>query len=290
MTRGEELVRIGELSRRLGVGADRLRAWERRYGLLRPARTAGGFRLYSREDEQRVREMQRQLDRGLAAAEAAELVLANTEPPPAPPLVDLRARLAVTLAEFDAAGANAVLDQVLSVHGRDAAMREVIFPYLRELGEAWARSEIDVGQEHFASNLIESRLLGLASGWDEGRGPRAVLACAPGEQHSLALAGLGVSLRDRGWRITYLGADTPVAMITRTVESLRPQHVVISSTMPNGLSSCEDQLRALTASVPVTLAGAGASDRLAERIGAEVLVVDPVTAAERLAASAGRDG
>src|SRR5919107_3642277 len=83
MSRGEELVRIGELSRRLGVGTDRLRAWERRYGLLRPVRTAGGFRLYSREDEQRVRDMQSQLEQGLAAAEAAEVVLANAERAPA---------------------------------------------------------------------------------------------------------------------------------------------------------------------------------------------------------------
>ena len=82
MTGVEGLVRIGELSRRLGVGPDRLRAWERRYGLLRPVRTPGGFRLYSREDEQRVRDMQAQLARGLSAAQAAEVVLATHQSPP----------------------------------------------------------------------------------------------------------------------------------------------------------------------------------------------------------------
>jgi len=283
MSRGEELVRIGELSRRLGVGTDRLRAWERRYGLLRPVRTAGGFRLYSREDEQRVREMQSQLERGLAASQAAEVVLANAERTPAPPAEELQAQLAAVLAKFDAAGANAVLDRALAVHGRDTALREIVFPYLHELGEAWARGEIDVGQEHFASNLLESRLLTLAAGWDLGHGPRAVLACAPGEQHALALAGLGVSLRDRGWRITYLGADTPVAMTARAAQSLHAQLVVISSTMPNGLPPWEDQLRALTGTVPVALAGPGATERLAERIGAQLLADDPVTAAQRLA-------
>ena len=40
-------VRIGELSRRTGVRAETIRAWERRYGLIEPARSAGGFRLYS---------------------------------------------------------------------------------------------------------------------------------------------------------------------------------------------------------------------------------------------------
>jgi len=284
MAHGGELVRIGELSRRLGVGTDRLRAWERRYGLLRPARTAGGFRLYSREDEERVRAMQRQLERGLAAAEAAEVVLANADLAPTPAVEELRGELAVDLARFDATGANSVLDRAFDVHGRDMTLRDVIFPYLRELGEAWARAEIDIGQEHFASNLLESRLLGLASGWDQGRGPRAVLACAPGDQHMLALAGLGVSLRDRGWRITFLGADTPVAMITRAAESLHPQLVVIACTMPVGLQRWEDELRALATSVALALAGPGASDPFAERVGAQRLVGDPVTAAEQLAA------
>jgi DNA-binding transcriptional MerR regulator len=76
MASPDTLIRIGELSRRLGVSADRLRAWERRYALLRPIRTAGGFRLYSRADELRVRAMQRHLAAGLSAAEAAAAALA----------------------------------------------------------------------------------------------------------------------------------------------------------------------------------------------------------------------
>jgi DNA-binding transcriptional MerR regulator len=283
MSRGEELVRIGELSRRLGVGTDRLRAWERRYGLLRPVRTAGGFRLYSRADEQRVRDMQGHLERGLAAAEAAEVVLANADRPAAR-VEELRANLAASLSAFDATAANAVLDRALAVHGRDTALRGVVYPYLRELGDKWARAGIDVGQEHFASNLLESRLLALAPGWDQGDGPRALLACAPGEQHTLPLVGLGIGLHGRGWAITYLGADTPVAVIARAAETLDLKLVVISSTMPTGLPSWEDDLRALAASVRVALAGPGATDRLAERIGAELLLDDPITTADRLAA------
>jgi DNA-binding transcriptional MerR regulator/methylmalonyl-CoA mutase cobalamin-binding subunit len=285
MAASEGLVRIGELSRRLGVGQDRLRAWERRYGLLRPVRSPGGFRLYSREDEQRVRDMQDQLARGLSAAQAAEVVLAiHRSPATSAPLGDLRTRLAAALAEFDDAGANAVLDRLFAVHGPDVAMRDVIYPYLRELGEAWERAEMDVSQEHFASNLLQSRLLGLVPAWDDGRGPRALLACAPGEQHSLGLTGLGVSLRNRGWRVTYLGADTPIAMTARTAQTLTPQVVVLSATMAHWLPPFEDELRALAASVRLVLAGAGVSPGLAERLGAEHFDEDPVTAAERLAA------
>jgi DNA-binding transcriptional MerR regulator len=66
-------LRIGELSRRVGVSPELLRAWERRYGVLEPARTNGGLRLYSAEDVRRVRAMQAYLQSGLSAAEAARL-------------------------------------------------------------------------------------------------------------------------------------------------------------------------------------------------------------------------
>ena len=85
------LLRIGELSRRLGVSDHVLRAWESRYGLLQPVRSAGGFRLYSVADEWRIRQMQAYLAEGLSAAEAARTVLregrsASAEPAsPDPP-------------------------------------------------------------------------------------------------------------------------------------------------------------------------------------------------------------
>jgi MerR family transcriptional regulator, light-induced transcriptional regulator len=73
----EHQLRIGELSRRVGLSPELLRAWERRYGLLRPSRTAGGLRLYSPADEERVRAMNELSAQGLSAAEAARLVLAK---------------------------------------------------------------------------------------------------------------------------------------------------------------------------------------------------------------------
>src|SRR5918992_535359 len=64
-------LRIGELSYRVGVSPDVLRAWEKRYGLLRPSRSEGGYRLYSERDEWRIRLMQQKLWSGLSTAEAA---------------------------------------------------------------------------------------------------------------------------------------------------------------------------------------------------------------------------
>jgi DNA-binding transcriptional MerR regulator len=73
----EELVQIGDLARRTGLSVDVLRVWERRYGLLRPRRSAGGFRLYSSGDEDTVRTMLAEIDRGFPPAQAAKLALAQ---------------------------------------------------------------------------------------------------------------------------------------------------------------------------------------------------------------------
>ena len=73
-------LRIGELARRVGVSTELLRAWERRYGLLEPARSDGGYRLYSDSDVARVEAMQAQLAEGLSAAEAARLARSGVRP------------------------------------------------------------------------------------------------------------------------------------------------------------------------------------------------------------------
>jgi DNA-binding transcriptional MerR regulator len=282
----EPLIRIGELSRRLGVSADRLRAWERRYQLLRPVRTAGGFRLYSRADERRVRVMQVHLAGGLSAAEAAQAALAADTSAPAngaPDVAQLRRELAEALAELDANRAHALVDRLLADFGADDAMRDVIFPFLHDLGERWVRAEVDVGQEHFASSLLQARLLALLRGSDRGTGPMALLACAPGELHTLGLIAFGIALRNRGWRITYLGADTPIASIRRTANEVSPALVVLSAAMPMHFARVEAQLSDLAATVRLAVAGAGTSRLLADRIGAELLDADPVTAAESVA-------
>ena len=286
MESGEPLIRIGELSRRLGVSVDRLRAWERRYRLLQPVRTSGGFRLYSRADELRVRAMQEHLARGLSAAEAARVALAVDASAPATGAASvptLRGDLVEALNEFDAIRAHSLIDRLLAELGADDAMRDVILPVLHDLGERWARAEVDVGQEHFASRLLEARMLALLRGSDRGAGPVAVLACVPGELHTLGLVAFGIALRNRGWRITYLGADTPIASIRRTADEVSPALVVVSAAMPSHVARIETQLRDLAATVRLAVAGAGTSRLLADRIRAELLDADPVTAADSVA-------
>jgi MerR family transcriptional regulator, light-induced transcriptional regulator len=282
---GPGYLRIGELARRTGVSPELLRAWEQRYGLLQPTRTPGGFRLYSTADEARVQRMQRLVARGLAAAQAARLVLSGGEPEPrtvpgsATTLEDAPGNLTAALDRLDEQAANSALDRLLSAYTVETVLQEVVLPYLHRLGERWAAGEISVAQEHFASNLLRGRLLGLAQGWGQGQGPLAILACLPGEHHELGLLVFGVALRRRGWRITYLGTDSPISAVADLARSLAPAVVVLLSINPDNFLDHAREIKKLANQVPVMIAGTGATPEAARHTQTQLLDHDPVTAA-----------
>ena len=285
------LLRIGELSRRLGVSDHVLRAWERRYGLLRPMRSPGGFRLYSEDDERRVRRMQVHLSRGLSAAEAARATLGEDRASAARQdqavergggQFDVLGALARAMEEMDEQAAQAVLDRLLADFTVEAVLRDVVLPYLHAVGERWERGEAIVAQEHFASNLLRGRLANLARGWGNGNGPTALLACPPGEEHDLPLLAFGIVLNRNGWRISYLGANTPIEDLTRTAAELQPDLIVLAAVTAERFNGMDAYLSRLTRMALLALAGAGATRALAQAVGAHVLDDDPVTAAEQM--------
>jgi MerR family transcriptional regulator, light-induced transcriptional regulator len=274
-------LRIGEFARRVGVSPELLRAWERRYGLLQPIRSEGGFRLYTSEDAERVSQMKRALDEGLSAAEAARRALAQARPTEGV-LDDARERLVAAAHAYDEAAVHSVLDKALAGFALETVLRELILPALREIGGEWERGELEVGQEHFASNLVRERLLALARLWGRGGGPLAILACAPGERHDIGLIAFGLVLRSHGWRILFLGADTPLSTLGRAVDTTDPRLVVVASMDGALLEAGGAELRRLARSAPLVLSGAGASEALCNRLRIDRLDGDLVAAAEGL--------
>jgi MerR family transcriptional regulator, light-induced transcriptional regulator len=285
------LLRIGELSRRLGVSDHALRAWESRYGLLQPVRSPGGFRLYSEADEWRIRQMQAYLADGLSAAEAARAALsggADAAPGPhagahlaASAGSEPSAALRQALDTFDEPAAQAVLDRLLADLSLPAVLRDVVMPYLADLGERWQRGTAGVAMEHFASNLIRGRLAGLARGWGSGHGPQALLACPPDELHDMALMIFGIVLNRNGWRIGYLGTSTPVEELERAVDATHPDLVVLAATLPGTLEPLRPELASLARRAPLALAGADATPQIASAVRARLMTGDPVTEAEQ---------
>src|SRR3954449_7509733 len=285
-------LRIGELSRRVGVTPDVLRAWERRYGVLRPHRSRSGQRLYGAADEDRVRRMLALIESGYSASVASRLATAPevATPPPAPgPLTDLAGLaddLRASLHALDEAGAEAAFDSLLAGFALDTVLRDAVLPFLHDLGERWARGTVSVGQEHFATAVVAGRLHALARGWDAGVGPRAVLACPSDERHDLGLLCFALALRGRGWRVYYLGADTPTAAIESVAGQLDAELIVLGAVRAEPLVGAMGALATLaTDGRRLCVGGRGASPAMADALGAEELPQDPIAAADLVSAA-----
>ncbi len=285
-------IRIGELGRRTGVSPELLRAWERRYGLFEPDRSPGRFRLYSDADVGRVEAMRAQIADGLSAAEAARRVLGMSERTggarrdPGPVLDEPRAELRAALEAFDDGAAHAAIDRLVASLSLESFLREVVLPLLLDIGEGWERGEITIAQEHFASNLLRGRLMALGRGWGRGNGHHALLAAPPGELHDLGLVVLALVLRDRGWRVTFLGADTPIETIADTTRRVAPEVIVLAMLKPPELEPGE--MRDLARGARVLIAGRGANPALARKLAVEHFGGGPIEAAAYLANGTGR--
>ena len=318
-------MRIGELATRTGVSVHVLRVWERRYGLLTPIRSTGGYRLYGPSDEWRVHETVRLRATGVSTAQAAAAALtasrqqsaperataqdqdvstapANTSHEstktdlgaPAEGMGTFREQLLEAIGAFDDSGAHAALDAALEQLGVEEALRHVVLPVLQETGVRWADGSFTVAQEHFVSNLVRSRLSTMTLAWGSGTGPLAVLACPSGEQHELGLLAFGVVLGRAGWRVRYLGANTPVATLASAVSSLRPDLVVLSAVQTEPLAAAADALGQLSPSAQsalkeahLVIGGAGATAQIAAQLGALLLDGDPVEAALQVSPKGG---
>ncbi len=234
-----------------------------------------------------MRLMQRYLSEGVSGAQAAELTIAarfavsvgGGREVPSHDVSAAHQEIRRALARFDETSAQRTLERLFVAFTPTTVTRDVLLPYMHEVGEQWSAGRVTVAEEHFATNFFQARLLALARGWDRGLGPRALLACAPNEQHALALIVFGIALHELGWRITYLGADTPIETLAEVAEVIHPELTVMAATMRQRLPRHAKQLRSFTDRWSLALGGPGVSARLAKQTGARHLKEDPVTAA-----------
>lgn len=280
------MIRIGELAKRAGVSSEVLRAWERRYGVIHPGRSEGGFRLYGDDDVARIRQMRSLIDEGMSPAEAARMIVGGNagrdhDRPLPVQLIDTLERALLAL---DATTAHDAIDALLAAVTVETFIRDAALPIVRRIGERWASGEITVAHEHFVSNVIRGRLMGLGHGWDRGPGRLAILACAPGELHDIGLISFAVALARDGWRICYLGQDQPVGALSEVARAEHADLIVISSIDPARFAAVAADLRALGRRSVLAIGGAGATADVAKKVHARLLPNDPIDAARELSA------
>jgi DNA-binding transcriptional MerR regulator len=226
-----------------GLGAGTLRAWERRYGVLKPQRTAGGHRLYSEQDIEMLKWLVRRQEEGLIISQAIEMwrnLKENAREPlrkaPALPQVfeaggveleKLRSEWIAACLVFDEQAAEQALAQALAIAAPEVVCTGVLQKGLAEIGEGWYTGSVSVQQEHFASALAMRRLSTLfAAAAAPTRPERILAACPPGEQHDFVLLLLAFLLRRRGWDVVYLGADVPLARLDSAIQLTAPRLIL----------------------------------------------------------------
>ena len=278
----ELLLNIAAISRRTGVAPDTLRKWEHRYGVLRPARTAGGQRRYDEADVQRVEWLRDRIAEGWRIGEAARMLDSESFALDDP--VELRDALIAAIRDVDLPAVTASLDQAFAVLPLEQALNDVITPALHWTGEAWHRGELSIAQEHAISAKVRAHLTKqIADGRADVHGV-AVLACGPDENHDLGLLMLAVALRADGWRVEYLGADTPADTAIEFAERIDATMLCFSVSRNESLEALRASLDAPTkqTAVPMVIGGAAASPKVARELGATYVNGNITSAVKRL--------
>ena len=228
-----------------GLTADTLRAWERRYGLPTPQRSAGGHRLYSQRDIETIKWLMARQAEGLSISHAVDLwnektatgvdLLADSVKPTlispsANTLEAVRREWISACMSFNEPLADQTLNQAFALYPLEIVCTEVLQLGLREIGEMWYRDEAIVQQEHFASALAHRKLDSLiAAAPPPTRSQTVLIGCTPGERHFFSPQLLTLLMRRRGLPVVYLGADVPLIKFDETLKQVKPALVILSA-------------------------------------------------------------
>lgn len=263
---GAEGLNIAAVAQRTGIGADTLRKWERRYGVLRPNRTTGGQRRYDTMDVARVEWLRDRLTEGFRIGEAAAL-LEDNAPTTSASTGGLRDAIVVAVSDPDARQLTALVEQAFTLHHVETAVEDIVAPALRTIGDRWREGPECIAEEHLLSEAVRSRLRGLLADRRHAVRGTAVLACAPGERHELGLLALAVLLQADGWLAVYLGADAPLESSLALAGRMRADVLCLSASTPELLADLRGRLADAQVPEATRVIVGGAAAEFPQRLG-----------------------
>jgi methanogenic corrinoid protein MtbC1 len=234
------------------IAADTLRAWERRYGLPMPQRTAGGHRLYSQYDIETIKWLMARQAEGLSISRAVDLwkehnvsgvdplagfapsTLSAVQTTPAiyispnTNLDSLRAQWISACMKFSESTSEQILNQAFSMFSVEAVCLDVLQKGMAEIGGLWYENSATVQQEHFASSLAMRRLEALLSASPApSRKQTVLIGCPSNEWHTFTPLLFSLLLRRRGLNVIYLGANVPAEQFEETVIAVKANLVIL---------------------------------------------------------------
>ena len=305
---------IKEASARTGVGAPLIRAWERRYGVVKPTRTPSGYRLYDDATINVLLTMRALTESGWTASEAARAILAGevavdevavapvavaTAVPRAPAPSAAATHRAGTIARFVSAAemaspveTEAALDAILAAGSFEAVVDDLLLPAVAALGDSWVAGRLSVAAEHAASAAVARRLAAVYQAAGIPTRPSVVVGLPPGARHELGALAFAAALRRRRVGVLYLGADVTVDGWVDVFARTRARAAVIGVVTAADREAAAEVVMALQAlAVPIiAVGGPAARPELAPTNGMRVLPERIVEAAAAIAEALGRRG
>lgn len=258
---------IRTVSEKTGVNAVTLRAWERRYGLIKPKRTPKGHRLYTLADIELINDVLQLVEQGVPISQVRSALLPTRNP--ADPVTNqniwdaYQRELVAGISKFDETRLDAVYQEAMALYPVDVVTKQLLLPLLRQLGERWERTEGGVAEEHFFGVYMRNKLGARFHHRQRNtRGPRLLAACLPGEQHELGLLLFALAAHDRGYRLVLLGANTPLDQLATICRRTTIDAIVLSSSMDPPAGTLERALPDLIAAtgLPVFVGGSTAEN------------------------------
>ncbi|MCS6952591.1 MAG: MerR family transcriptional regulator [Bryobacterales bacterium] len=247
------MYKLGTVSRLTGFSPSTLRAWERRYGLLRPARSHGGQRLYSEEDVRLLLRVRELMDQGhrigeIVLRDPKELLEGShpacSEVAALGDLEEIRRALVEAALAFDADRLEQIFDETFARLSPQLVLERVVGPVAERIGELWASGRCTVASEHLFTEVASRRLRSL-QGAIRPDPPQVLAACFPDERHELGLLMATYEIMRRGIGVLYLGAAVPFADLEHAYLVRHPVAVLLSVTLPSLWAEHRDDLAAL---------------------------------------------
>ena len=241
---------VSWVSQQLGLAPGTLRAWEQRYGVVRPTRSEGGYRLYDDADLRTLKAMAGLVASGMQPAQAAATVRASGTQsrlaPGVPAGLPDPTALVDAARSYDSRALESALDVVFAAASFEYVVDEWLVSAMNPVGEGWSDGSLDVAQEHFISAAVMRRIAAIfAASSSAGNGAEVVIGLAPGATHEIATLAFATMLRRAGLRVTYLGADLPTPSWLQAVRTIRPAAVIIGAPRTTDADAAAEVISAL---------------------------------------------
>jgi DNA-binding transcriptional MerR regulator/methylmalonyl-CoA mutase cobalamin-binding subunit len=256
---------IRVVSELTGVNAVTLRAWERRYGLIKPVRTPKGHRLYTQKDVELINNILDRLSRGLSISQIARDILHKTtdeQSENTDAWHQYQQRMIDAVVRFDEHSLDTVYNDAMSLYPVDVVTSRLIMPVLEQLGMRWQTESGSIAEEHFFSVYLRNKLGARFHHQNlKNTGPKLIMACLPGEHHEFGILLFALTALSRGMQVILLGADLPVTELQHVAERTNSNGVVLSGSASLDCRELIGELESFcgSVSIPVFVGGEVAS-------------------------------